>query len=146
MLSSPRLARLSFVYSSFSCVTCGIFFPRLRVVGSRMGSQFRYIGGMTDSSTVPTYEAIAEVSEQRHIIGLLMASQLAQHRGEHATATAILTDLVVRFGRETIDAALWVQAAERVDTEAHLTRLFGRYKGQHRATKSASRRASFECR
>ncbi|NUS73271.1 MAG: hypothetical protein HOQ05_07680 [Corynebacteriales bacterium] len=87
---------------------------------------------MTGPSNVATYGA-AEISEQRHIIGLLKACQDAHYAGEHAIATAILADLAARFRRETINAALWVQAAEQVETQNHLTRLFGRYTTQYKA-------------
>lgn len=94
-----------------------------------MGSNPATFGDMTGLSTVATYGA-AEISEQRHIIGLLKACQDAHYAGEHATATAILTDLAARFGRDTLDAALWVQAAEWEETQNHLTRLFNRHKGR----------------
>ncbi|NUS72687.1 MAG: hypothetical protein HOQ05_04690 [Corynebacteriales bacterium] len=93
---------------------------------------------MTGPSNVATHKALAEISEQRHIIGLLKACQDAHYAGEHATATAILTDLVTRFGRDTIDAALWVQAVEHVEAQNHLTRLFGRYIKQYHAMRHRS--------
>lgn len=74
---------------------------------------------MTDPSPALPPEA------ERAILDGLRACQDAHHRGDQATASALLAQLFADHGRDAVTAARHRQAADQTAAEAALLQLFG---------------------
>ncbi|WP_280471089.1 hypothetical protein [Nocardia cyriacigeorgica] len=64
-------------------------------------------------------------ADERAILDQLRRAQDAHHGGDQPTASALIDDLLTRYGRETVDAVRWRQARDQLDADLNLYSMFG---------------------
>ncbi|NKY53931.1 hypothetical protein [Nocardia vermiculata] len=66
-----------------------------------------------------------ESAAERAILDQLRQAQDAHHGGNQRAASALVDDLLTRYGRESVDAVRRRQARDQLDADLNLYSMFG---------------------
>ncbi|MFF5037894.1 hypothetical protein [Nocardia salmonicida] len=64
-------------------------------------------------------------ADERAILDQLRRAQDAHHGGDQPTASALVDDLLTRYGREAVDTVRWRQAGDQLAADVNLYSMFG---------------------